>query len=508
MRHFLKSSIWVGIFTLLGVHAGIAQKSATTLAYIEKYKAIAIAEMERAKIPASITLAQGIVESGSGTSQLATKANNHFGVKCSKTWTGGTYFVVDDEKDENGNPKPSCFRAYSSPKESYEAHSDFLTDPNKAHRYGRLFDLPITDYKGWAKGLKEGGYATNPQYAEALIKVIETYELQQYDKGAAPVVTEPVATTEVGNTKVVNKLVCVVGKTGVKPFQIARAFDVDLDDLYRFNEVPKGSTFKEGQNIFLQSKRLKYKGSKSVHTVAKGETMYDIAQIYGIRIKSLYRKNRMDSPQQPKEGAKIALKKKAKKRPPLRAPSSVSAKEDSLQNTVADTSPTTEPDEPDDIASEDDGTLPPIPEEAFMDNSLEYLPEVTPKDAKEVLSVPVWVAGTPPTQPTTTTPPITTSPTTTTTTKPTEIKPIPPTTSPTPITMPTPTTTQPTTTPKPTPLPPATPIDRSKIYVVKKGDTLFGIAAKHGITIQKLRELNNLTEESVIKPDQELRVKK
>lgn len=146
------------------------KKDPTTVEYIERYKHIAKAHEEIHKIPACITLAQGILESGSGTSRLAKEANNHFGIKCHSNWQGNTFHKDDDKKNE-------CFRAYDTPEESFEDHAEFL----KKKRYADLFDLDIKDYEGWAKGLKQAGYATNPKYPQLLIDLIERYELANLD---------------------------------------------------------------------------------------------------------------------------------------------------------------------------------------------------------------------------------------------------------------------------------------------------------------------------------------
>ena len=154
--------------------------------FIRKYKHIAIREMERTGIPASITLAQGILESGCGESELAVNANNHFGIKCHETWNGDTYTMDDDTRDE-------CFRKYKNIEQSWIDHSDFLTS---RPRYAGLFSIPTTDYKAWAKGLKAAGYATNPQYANMLIKIIEEEELYKFDRSIKRRGTPPTITAE------------------------------------------------------------------------------------------------------------------------------------------------------------------------------------------------------------------------------------------------------------------------------------------------------------------------
>jgi flagellum-specific peptidoglycan hydrolase FlgJ len=146
------------------------------LSYIERHKALAIKEMERTGIPASIKLAQALVESQAGTSDLALRSNNHFGIKCGAGWRGGTYYSWDDD------PQMSCFRVYSSIRESYIAHSNFLSNPDKNSRYGFLFRLNKKDYRAWAHGLQTAGYATDPSYAQRLIQTIERYELYRFDR--------------------------------------------------------------------------------------------------------------------------------------------------------------------------------------------------------------------------------------------------------------------------------------------------------------------------------------
>ena len=169
----------------------VAQGNEDRLNYIAKYKDIAIREMNRAGIPASIKLAQGILESNSGKSYLARRGNNHFGMKCGSKaqWSGKTIYREDDDYDEQGKLQKSCFRAYKNGEASYIAHSEFLRDSRKAYRYGPLFKLDGQDYKRWARGLKQSGYATGANYDRKLIAIIETYDLDQYDREAAQVVS-------------------------------------------------------------------------------------------------------------------------------------------------------------------------------------------------------------------------------------------------------------------------------------------------------------------------------
>ena len=172
----MRSLPFVSLMAAFGLIAA-SNSEISVLNYINQYNGIAVEEMHRTGIPASITLGQGILESRWGTSQLARESNNHFGIKCKGDWTGDTYYAKDDDY-ENGQLVASCFRAYESPEVSYLDHSEFLMSNS---RYQPLFQLSKTDYKGWAKGLKKCGYATDKNYAKNLIATIEKYQLQRFD---------------------------------------------------------------------------------------------------------------------------------------------------------------------------------------------------------------------------------------------------------------------------------------------------------------------------------------
>ncbi|MEM9261275.1 MAG: glucosaminidase domain-containing protein, partial [Bacteroidota bacterium] len=191
LKHFFSSLLLLLAVTTISAAAMPAEFvfSLDQERYIKRYKDIAIREMERSGVPASIKLAQGILESDSGKSRLASAANNHFGIKCGSQWKGEEYYKRDDDYDDNGQLIKSCFRKYRNPDASYVAHSEFLRDPAKSFRYGFLFRLDPTDYRGWAEGLRRAGYATNPRYPQLLISIIERYNLQQYD---APGAVDPV----------------------------------------------------------------------------------------------------------------------------------------------------------------------------------------------------------------------------------------------------------------------------------------------------------------------------
>ena len=259
--------------------------------YIDQYKDIAIEEMHRWKIPASITLAQGIFESGAGQSELARKGNNHFGIKCNG-WTGRKVYHDDDARNE-------CFRAYDSVYESYEDHSRFLAN---GQRYRSLFSLKTTDYKGWARGLKAAGYATNPQYADRLIEIIQLYKLYEYDtaKSADRFMVEHTKDHNVGGAalhpiKIFNKNYYLVARRGDTFRSIGDEVNISYKKIAKYNERSKDDRLTEGEVIWLKKKQKKapkdYKDR--LHYVRAGESMYSIAQSYGIRLKNLYKMNHM-----------------------------------------------------------------------------------------------------------------------------------------------------------------------------------------------------------------------
>jgi len=294
--------------------------------YIALYKDIAISKMREHKIPASITLAQGILESGCGGSVLAVEANNHFGIKCHKEWTGRRYYYDDDEKDE-------CFRVYDHAEGSYHDHSLFLTTRS---RYSELFTLKITDYKAWAHGLKSAGYATNPQYAQLLIKIIEDQQLYLYDQMGLdelyvveqqpdrPTSTDLPTTFIPKNTlpepRKVKTTSCrrdVYENNGVKfvyahendtYYRIAQDFDIYSYQLYKYNEKPKSQSVKAGEIVYLEKK--KKKGVVTHYFVQQGETILDIAQKTGMTTKALCSKNRIKTTTSLQAGSMLWLVKK------------------------------------------------------------------------------------------------------------------------------------------------------------------------------------------------------
>ena len=265
--------------------------------YIKKYRELAVEEMKKYHIPASITLAQGLLESGAGQSTLARKSNNHFGIKCGSDWNGKSVRHDDDARNE-------CFRAYKHPKQSYEDHSKFLVGRS---RYASLFKLKITDYKGWARGLKKAGYATNPRYAEQLISIIELYDLHQYDKkGGLKWMKE---NPNPHQPYIANGLLYIVVRKGDTWKAISKEFDISQSKLRKYNDLYKGYTLQEGDILYLEKKNRKADKEHIVHVFRAGESMYSLSQKYGIRLKNLYQLNKMepDAPA-PKIGTILRLR--------------------------------------------------------------------------------------------------------------------------------------------------------------------------------------------------------
>jgi hypothetical protein len=299
----------------LPLMALVAQVKMTRAEYVAMYKEIAVREMVDFSIPASITLAQGIIESGSGNSRLAREGNNHFGIKCHVGWEGKTMFVTDDAPDE-------CFRVYASAEESYKDHSFFLSQRG---RYAFLFELPITDYKGWAHGLKKAGYATNPKYAGMLIKIIEELELYKYDLLDKDALARQKRPDEIpkadqrkyeafgvgkNDRKVLtnNERKFIFARKGDDFYKIAADFNIYNYQVWKYNDLTKKDKIKEGDMVYLQ--RKKSKATTPYHFVKSGETMLGISQLYGIRLKQLYRKNRMEPGAEPHTGQQLWLQDK------------------------------------------------------------------------------------------------------------------------------------------------------------------------------------------------------
>ena len=294
------------LFVILAFSNVNAQGYQAQTDYVNKWKDEAVRQMENYKIPASITLAQGVLESGNGVSELAKKSNNHFGIKCHKDWTGGRTYHDDDEKGE-------CFRVYDNPSDSYEDHSKFLL----RSRYASLFELDIENYKGWAKGLSKCGYATNPKYPELLITIIERHELYKLDSGDWIDDKEAVADARRGAklhtsrtlhsvSTTENGIQFVYANQGDSIEKLAEQFDMMKWQFRKYNEIDKGHVFRKGEIVYLQPK--KNSGFADWHTVRGGETIWSISQKYGIKMKAIAKKNNIKVGSHLRTGMKLSLR--------------------------------------------------------------------------------------------------------------------------------------------------------------------------------------------------------
>jgi len=295
--------------------------------YVNSFKGLAVAEMSRTGIPASITLAQGIIESDCGHSALAREANNHFGIKCHDNWNGPTIRHTDNSRNE-------CFRKYSKAEDSFYDHSDFL---KSVPRYSFLFDLNSSDYKAWAHGLKKAGYATNPDYANMLIRTIEENELWHFDRGIQAInpmppktgaVNEPFAVQAVDSSKKKiatssvnmsvmarvprvlenNRIQYIIVKDGDTREKLENEFQLLKWELSKYNELKNDFSLVPGQILYLQPKRDKAEPGKEYYSAVEGDTMYLISQKYGIKLRKLYEMNRMEEGNEPEQGQKIWLR--------------------------------------------------------------------------------------------------------------------------------------------------------------------------------------------------------
>ena len=456
--------------------------------YAEKYKGIAIAEMQRVGIPASIKLAQGILESSSGESELAKNANNHFGIKCGSNWDGKSYQKKDDEYDDKGKKIESCFRKYSKSEESFYDHSEFLRDPRKYYRYGFLFGLDRRDYRGWARGLESAGYATEKGYADKVIDIVEKYKLYQYDdpeiqvqnSGAmddgrkkdkdkekkdlntAGTELDPIP-SRVGR---VNDVKVVLAQAGETIDDIARTYRISPQKVADYNErkYTPGKPLELNTRVFIQEKKSKWRGRAHHHFVRDGQTMFEISQQYGVKLRDLLKRNGMVPGQEPEMGEKIRVRGHRKADEIVRfrettAPSGKPAKKPNQPTTGEEL-----------FDLDGDGASKPQP----GGNK----PSTTPSTGNP--------GTTPATRPST--------------------NPVKPSTTPGSGTYPTDPT--PVINPPATPVvtPPAAPIVTPAGYhTVAKGDTLFSLSRKYNLTVARLKALNGLTADD-IKIGQQLRI--
>ncbi|MEA5005712.1 MAG: glucosaminidase domain-containing protein [Rikenellaceae bacterium] len=310
---FLRNSI-ITLSLLLLFNSPLLSQRTSRTEYILKYKDLAIKQMQTHGIPASITLAQACLESADGNATLAKEANNHFGIKC-HNWTGDTFLHDDDTRNE-------CFRKYLTVEQSYQDHSDFL---RYRERYKFLFDLDPTDYKGWAEGLKKAGYATNPSYAQSLIKIIEDYNLSQYDHmtGSVPpspkeIIADkeykPIETSSLYKISLTRELfkkngvAYIIGNHMDTYKNIAREYSLFTKELLGFNDLDRSQPIEDGTVIYVEKKRAKGDKFLEKHIAEQGETMYDISQKYGIRLNELYKMNGMKKGIMINNGQEIKLR--------------------------------------------------------------------------------------------------------------------------------------------------------------------------------------------------------
>jgi len=412
--------------------------------YIRRYKKIAIREMERSGVPASIKLAQGLLESDAGKSKLARSANNHFGIKCGSQWNGEEYYKEDDDYDDRGRLIKSCFRQYRNPDASFVAHSEFLRDPAKSFRYGFLFRLDPNDYKAWAEGLRRSGYATNPNYPKLLISLIERYNLNQYDQSSVVVETPDVVLTPIEEKQRgilrTNDVAYFVNDAPISVREIARQVSVNVNRLLDYNEGlrQEAQNVSAGDRVYLQKKRKSYRGREQYHVTEEGESIYDIAQRYGLRLDKLAKRNRLRESDSPATGEKIKLR-------GGRVREGVRLMGEPDPNATIN-----------DVPTDTGGQI-------ILDEPTEEPPTTTPTS---------------------------------------------PTTSPRPTYPPTTPPSQPTTTPTPAPpnVPPSPPANATQFHTVVAGETLYAISRRYGLTVDALKQLNGLTGNN-ISIGLELRVK-
>ncbi|WP_187271117.1 glucosaminidase domain-containing protein [Neolewinella aurantiaca] len=410
--------------------------------YIKRFKKIAMSEMERSGVPASIKLAQGILESDAGRSKLARSANNHFGIKCGSQWNGEEYYKEDDDYNDQGKLIKSCFRQYRNADASFVAHSEFLRDPAKSFRYGFLFRLDPTDYRAWAEGLRTSGYATNPNYPQLLISLIERYNLNQYDQSSIviddpEIVLTPVEELQRGILRT-NDVSYFINDAPISVQEVARQVDVSVSRLLEYNENlrQENQEVPSGDRVYLQKKRRAYRGREAYHVTEEGEDLFDIAQRYGLRLDILARRNRLQETSDPATGEKVKLRGSKLREAPR------------LEGVI-------------------DETLPPTPT-IPTDNNGQIIvddPTDTPTTNPQ-----------PPYNPTPTTP----------TYPPYNPSPTPPTTTPQPV--------------PPAVVPPevANPNGPSngtaeQYHAVSAGETLYAISRRYGLTVDALKQLNGLT---------------
>lgn len=291
--------LMVLLFCAINMSVEAQNRSQTYENYIKKYKDIAIKQQKKHGIPASITLAQGLLESAAGQSRLAQEANNHFGIKCGNEWGGKTI----KHKAEKGK---ECFRKYKKVEDSFDDHSKFL----KRKRYESLFKLKSTDYKNWAKGLRKCGYATDPKYPEKLISLIERYELYRYDSDKGKHKNYDMEEGDVKGHMVYRqgKLLYIKAYDGDTYAMLAKKYGIKKKDLLSYNDVKEEHPLQSGAIVYLQEKNKKYSGESKEYMVQRGETLYSISQKLGIKLKQLCKMNKKKDDDIIKPGETLKIK--------------------------------------------------------------------------------------------------------------------------------------------------------------------------------------------------------
>ena len=305
MKHIRGTIILVCCVLVTTAYAQHRQTSYNN--YIKQYAPLAVEQMKQHNVPASITLAQGLLESGAGLSTLSRKSNNHFGIKCGGGWRGRSVRANDDAPNE-------CFRAYRKVEDSYEDHSLFLVGNQ---RYASLFKLKKTDYKSWARGLKKAGYATDPSYANKLITIIETYDLYKYDndgmskreaKKWQKLLKKKPWLANPHDVYIANGLAYVIARDGDTFQLLGGEFEIGWKKLVKYNDLQRDYTLEEGDIIYLKEKNKKTVADVVYHEVREGDSMHSISQVYGVRLKTLYKLNVMADDHIPEVGERVWLK--------------------------------------------------------------------------------------------------------------------------------------------------------------------------------------------------------
>lgn len=450
--------------------------------YVEKYKTISVGEMERTGIPASITLAQGLLESAAGTSQLALEANNHFGIKCGSDWDGRRFEKQDDDRDSQGNLIKSCFRKYSTAEHSFFDHSEFLRDPKKYNRYGFLFNLDRQDYKGWAQGLQASGYATSGDYASRLINLIERYRLYEYDRPEAqpgpPMLGD--AKRRIGR---VNDVKVVISRSGETLDDIAHIYRLRTDKVVDYNDYAfaPGVRLPANTRVYIQAKKSKWHGRSTHHLVRENQTMLEISQLYGVCYDNLLKRNGLQRGQEPAMGENVRLRGRYKSSEQIR-----------LRPANETTSPT---------GTQTSAARPPTPQDKNkMTTDNNELFDLGPAENKPVQPA----KPQPQPEPVKPAPPANTKPATSGVPYPTD--PTPSSKWPAPSPSPTPSYPSPTSPQVPV-QPSAKPNIPGAVYHnVVKGDTLFSLARRYETTPARIKQLNDMTNDTV-KIGESLRVR-